>query len=131
MNYSNHPITKDYRQHLRRDETPYERILWKHLKCRQIDGFKFRQQHGYGPFVLDFYCPALRLRIEVDGSVHDTEEARLKDEDRTFFLNQNRIRVIRFRNEEIEKNISEVIRKIKECIQQIKNTSLQTPNPLT
>ena len=130
MNYSNHPITKEYRQLLRRNETPCERILWKYLKCKQIDGFKFRQQHGYGPFVLDFYCPALRLCIEVDGSVHDTEETRLKDKDRTAFLNENRIKVIRFRNEEIESNVSEVIRRIKECVQQIKKTSVQTPNPL-
>jgi very-short-patch-repair endonuclease len=131
MNYSNHPITKDFRRRLRSEETPNERKLWKYLKSRQLDGYKFRQQHGYGPYVLDFYCPKLRLCIEVDGNVHDTEEVKQKDEERTEFLNQNRITVIRFKNEEIETNITEVIRRIKECFQQIVKSHVQTPIPLT
>ena len=117
---------------LRKTDTPCERIMWSHLKGRQISGYKLRQQHGFGPFVMDFYCPSLRLCIEIDGEVHNTVEARMKDEDRTQFLNQNRIIVIRFRNEEVENNIDNVINRIKECIQSIeRKTLVQTPNPLT
>ena len=109
MNYSNHLVTKEYRQLLRKEATPSERIIWKRLQKRQIDGYKFRQQHGMGPYVLDFYCPELRLCIEVDGEIHDLPENKEKDRERTIFLNQNRIEVIRFRNEEINENIEDVI----------------------
>ena len=101
---------------LRKTETPTERILWKYLRNKQLDGYKFRQQHGYGPYVLDFYCPSLRLCIEVDGEVHDTPECKEKDEARTEFLNDNRIKVLRFRNEEIEKDIDNVLKRIRDEI---------------
>ena len=81
-----------------------------------MDGYKFRQQHGFGIYIMDFYCPELRLCIEVDGAVHDSPEAMQNDKDRTLFLNQHRIKVIRFRNEEIESDIESVIQRIKEYI---------------
>ena len=121
MNYSNHPAIKEYRQLLRREETPTERMLWKHLRGKQLDGYRFRQQHGFGPYILDFYCPSIRLGIELDGSVHDTPEAQQKDVDRTEFLNQNHIHVIRFRNEEVEEDIGSVLDKIRIYINNIIN----------
>ena len=116
MNYSNHPITKEYRQLLRKTETPSERMLWKYLRRKQLDGYRFRQQHGFGPYILDFYCPKLRLCIELDGEVHDSPEVKQKDFDRTLFLNQNRISVLRFRNEDVEQDIETVLEKIKAYI---------------
>jgi len=116
MNYSNHPVTKEYRQLLRRTETPMEKKLWRYLKGKQLDGYRFRQQHGFGPFVLDFYCPTLRLCIEVDGDVHEERKVIEKDIDRTAFLNDNRIRVLRFRNEEVEEEIDKVLDKIRTFI---------------
>ena len=95
MHYSNHPVTKEYRQILRRTTTPTENMLWRRLKGKQLDGLRFRQQHGYGPYVLDFYCPSLRLCIELDGNIHDEEQVRLKDEERTEFLLEQRIHVLR------------------------------------
>ena len=121
MNYSNHPATKEYRQLLRREEIPTERMLWKHLRGKQLDGYRFRQQHGFGPYILDFYCPSIRLGIELDGSVHDTPEAQQKDVDRTEFLNQNHIHVIRFRNEEVEEDVGSVLDKIRIYINNIIN----------
>ena len=134
MNYSNHPATKEYRQLLRKTETPTERMLWKKLRGKQLDGYRFRQQHGFGPYVLDFYCPALRLCIELDGGIHDEEVTRQKDEDRTDFLRQNRIQVVRFKNEEVEQNIDNVLDRIRDFINTSINLELvvvQTPNPLT
>ena len=116
MNYSNHPVTKEFRQHLRREETPTECMLWKRLRSKQLDGFRFRQQHGFGPYVLDFYCPKLRLCIELDGSVHDSDEQQQRDAERTMFLNQNRIKVIRFKNEEVEEDIEKVLSTIRKYI---------------
>ena len=116
MNYSNHPATKEYRQLLRKTETPMERKLWHYQKEQQLDGYKFRQQHGFGPYVLDFYCPRLRLCIELDGGIHEDPQVKLKDEIRTEFLNENRIKVIRFSNEEVEKNINSVLNIIRAFI---------------
>ena len=133
MKYSNHPVTKEYRQLLRKTETTSERILWKKLRGKKLDGFRFRQQHGYGPYILDFYCPALRLCIELDGEVHEQERVKLKDEDRTSFLRQQRIHVLRIKNEEVETNIEEVLKKIRNYINSINRDSevVQTPNPQT
>ncbi|MFH2018681.1 MAG: DUF559 domain-containing protein [bacterium] len=61
---------KIIRQNLRNNVLMPERILWKYLKNKQF-GFKFRRQHGIGKYVVDFYCPELKLIVEVDGRVHD------------------------------------------------------------
>ena len=133
MNYSNHPATKEYRRLLRMTETSTERMLWKRLRGKQLDGYRFRQQHGFGPYVLDFYCPSIRLSIELDGGVHNDEKVKQKDEERTVFLKQNRIQVLRFRNEEVEQNIEYVLERIKDFILSINQgqEGVQTPNPLT
>ena len=128
MNNSNHPVTKEIRQLLRKTETPTERILWKYLRKKQLDGYRFRQQHGYGPYILDFYCPELKLCIELDGKVHDLPTIQQKDKDRTEFLNENKIYVLRFRNEEIEQNIEKVLSDIRNYIHEhIKNNPLFRP----
>ena len=130
MNYSNHPVTKDFRRQLRHDETPMERKLWKYLRNKQLDGLRFRQQHGFGPYIMDFYCPSIRLCIELDGEVHNTVEQQAKDADRTVFLNQNRIYVLRLTNEEVDADIQGVLEKIRMFINGL-GVLVQTPNPLT
>lgn len=92
--------------------TPSERILWKYIRGKQLDGWRFRRQHGFGPYVLDFYCPTLKLCIEVDGNIHLIDEIKQKDDDRTIFLEKNGIRVIRFTNEEIEKDVNSVLERL-------------------
>lgn len=61
---------KSLRQKLRNNATPTERLLWSLLSKRQIHGYKFRRQYGIRRWVVDFYCPALRLGIEIDGDSH-------------------------------------------------------------
>src|SRR5262245_41713539 len=85
-------------QQLRRELTPAERVLWKALCSRQVAGLRFRSQHAVGPFVLDFYCPAAHLVIEVDGAIHDQQAD--QDAARTEHLEAYGYRIIRFRNEE-------------------------------
>ena len=87
-------------------------MLWLRLKGKQIEGLKFRRQHGVGPFVLDFYCPELRLGIELDGKVHDTYEAYEYDTMRTRFLNENRILILRYKNEVVYQNIEAIVEDI-------------------
>ena len=116
MKLSNEPYNKDFRRQLRHDMTDAERLLWKRLCRKQLDGWKFRRQHGLGDFVMDFYCPIIKLCIEVDGGIHDEPDVHQKDERRTEFLEKQGIRVLRFKNEEIENNIDDVVNRIKEYI---------------
>ena len=132
MHFSNDPYNKELRQQLRRESTPYENILWRRLQKRQVSGLKFRRQHGYGPYVLDFYCPTIRRCIEVDGEIHDSPEAKKHDCERTAFLEQEGITVIRFRNEEIGNNVESIVEKKKTFINSIdwRVRYVKTPNPL-
>ena len=114
MSYSNPIESKEFRQQLRKEATPCERILWHYLRGRQLDGLKFRQQHGFGPYVMDFYCAGLKWCIEVDGEIHDTMEQKEKDDDRTCFFEQHGITVTRIRNESIEKDVRRVIELLKQ-----------------
>jgi very-short-patch-repair endonuclease len=90
---------KTLRQSLRNNATATEAILWRALKGKQVDGLKFRRQFGLGPYVLDFYCPEIRLCIELDGEVHKSYEQSQYDEIRTRFMASNNIKVIRFEND--------------------------------
>lgn len=89
-----------------------ELILWERLKGKQMLGFRFRPQHPIDIFIADFYCHPLKLVIEVDGGIHKTKEQREYDIGRTGELNAWGIEVIRFTNEEIENDISQVLKEI-------------------
>ena len=117
MHNSNLPYDKAFRQQLRRESTPCEHILWKLISGRQINGLKFRRQHGFGPYVMDFYCPEIKLCIEVDGTVHESEEAKRRDAERTEFLNSQGIKVFRLQNQEVEDNVANAVGRIKDFIE--------------
>jgi very-short-patch-repair endonuclease len=101
---------------LRRDMTTAERKLWRVLQRRQMDGLSFRRQHPLGRCFLDFYCPALRLAIEVDGGQHNDERVRARDDRRTLWLEAEGVTVLRFWNNQVLENIEgvweEIARKI-------------------
>lgn len=93
---------KELRRKLRTHGTIAEATLWQMLKSRQIEGFKFRRQFGIGPYILDFYCPELRLCIELDGQPHFTPEGYEYDLHRTEYLNRfHGIQVMRFENKDV------------------------------
>jgi very-short-patch-repair endonuclease len=93
---------KELRRILRTHGTIAEATLWQMLKSRQIEGFKFRRQFGIGPYILDFYCPELRLCIELDGQPHFTPEGYEYDLHRTEYLNRfHGIQVMRFENKDV------------------------------
>lgn len=99
------------RRELRNNTTPQEVTLWSKLKNSQF-GVKFRRQHGIGNYVADFYCPAKKLVIEIDGSQHFKEESKIYDKTRTQFIQAAGMKVLRFTNAEINTNIEGVIMKI-------------------
>lgn len=112
---------KPLRRHLRNNSTSAEATLWNHLKGSQLAGKKFRRQHSVGFYILDFYCPAERLCIELDGAEHFTVSGMAYDEERTLFLKSLNIRVLRFENKEVFEALDSVLDRIK--------LVLTTPNP--
>ena len=96
---------------LRNNATHAETILWGYLKTKP-HGFKFRRQHPYAIYILDFYCHALKLVIEVDGGIHKVPEVKLNDKQRQDLLQTNGLIVLRFQNELIITKLEEVIREI-------------------
>ena len=79
---------------LRRNMTPAEVVLWQTLRGSRL-GYKIRRQHPFGPYVLDFYCAAAKLAIEVDGSVHATEPQSAHDHSRDRYLIRHGVRTLR------------------------------------
>jgi len=117
MNYFyNDPKSKSRRQSLRTNQTPAEKIIWSIIRNRQIAGLKFLRQYGVGPYILDFYCPATRVGIEVDGGQHAENKNAENDARRTAFLKTQEISIIRFWNNEVLENPEGVYEKLKEFI---------------
>ena len=107
-------------QFLRRNETKAEKLLWEKLRNNQLGGLKFRRQHPVNIYIADFYCHKFKLIIELDGDYHNQEEQKQKDEVRTEVLRLNGLKIIRFKNEEVEQDINQVLITIKNKIEQLK-----------
>ena len=107
-------------QFLRRNETIAEKLLWDKLRNNQLEGLKFRRQHPVNIYIADFYCHKFKLIIELDGDYHNQEEQKQKDEVRTEVLRLNDLKIIRFKNEEVEQDINQVLTTIKNKIEQLK-----------
>ena len=86
---------------LRQTATDAERVLWRLLRGEGFASWKFRRQHRFGPFVLDFYCAAMQLAIEVDGGQHFEAATAAADAQRTQYLNARGVRVLRFTDTQI------------------------------
>lgn len=97
---------------LRKAQTQAEAVLWEKLRNRRLGGFKFRRQHPYEVFILDFYCIEAKLGIEVDGADHQGEENQEYDKDRTEILGEEGIKIIRFWNSEVKGDLEGVVEKI-------------------
>ena len=121
LNFSKHSLgsiagIKSKAKELRKYPTASETKLWKYLRKEQLDGMQFRRQHPYGIYILDFFCFKANLAIEVDGAIHLQQKE--YDQERSRFIESTGVKVIRFRNEEIENSIEQVIERIREAVKQ-------------
>jgi leucyl-tRNA synthetase len=97
----------------RKESTNAEDILWQEVRGSKL-GFRFRRQHYIDNFIVDFICLEKKLIIEIDGAYHETFEQIEKDNERTLLLEQKyNFKVIRFTNDEIEKDLDNVLINIK------------------
>ncbi|KAA3602043.1 MAG: endonuclease domain-containing protein [Calditrichaeota bacterium] len=122
---NNKKYLKEARRELRNNSTQAEKRLWIYLKNSQLEGRKFRRQHSFGSFILDFYCPSEKLAIELDGKIHFNEENFTYDQQRTKILNSYGIKVLRFENKMIFENLQGVLEKIKMNFKVLSSTELE------
>ncbi|WP_424094897.1 endonuclease domain-containing protein [Moorena producens] len=110
------PLLKERAKQLRKNMTPGELTLWKHLKGKQMCGYDFDRQRAIDQFIVDFYCKKLMLAIEIDGSSHDSEEAQERDAERQARLESLGVRFLRFQEEEVCGQVEGVLRVIEDWI---------------
>jgi len=111
-------VTKEKLQRareLRRDMTSAEKILWQELRANKL-GVHFRRQQIIAGFIVDFYCHKAGLVVELDGSVHKKNEQKVSDVERDKALNKLGLQIVRFKNEEVVKNLPHVVEQIREIV---------------
>ena len=98
---------------LRREMNAAEQVLWQELRANKL-GVHFRRQQIIAGFIVDFYCHKAGLVVEVDGDIHDMQQE--EDVRREKALSEMGLRVVRFKNDEILKNLSVVMGRIRKLI---------------
>ena len=114
------PIMFELAKDLRKNMTAAEIVLWCYLKAG-VNGLKFRRQHPLGIYIIDFYCHKLKLIIEVDGNIHDTDKIKLYDAERESNLVNEGYSIIRFSNDQVLKDINSVLTAINTHTQNLIN----------
>jgi very-short-patch-repair endonuclease len=114
---------------LRKKATEVERILWRHLRNRNFAGYKFRRQHPLDCYILDFYCPAAKLAIELDGGGHNYRAGQVRDRTRSELLARRGIIVLRFWNHQVRQELDSVLQAIWFALQE-RCQDKPSPNPL-
>jgi very-short-patch-repair endonuclease len=114
---------RGFARQLRHESTDCERLLWQRLRNRQLGDLKFRRQYPLPPYVLDFYCAALCLAVELDGGQHFSDEAQHKDAERSRYLERHGVRVLRFSNREVLMQMPEVLAEI------LRQADIAAPHP--
>ena len=98
---------------LRKNMTLPEKKMWNFLKTKPM-GYKFRRQHPFGIYILDFYCHMKKLSIEVDGKNHEKKTQIIYDQERTLFIRELKVLELRYRNEEVLTNFDKIEKDILE-----------------
>jgi very-short-patch-repair endonuclease len=94
--------------------TDAERLLWRHLRAKQLEGAKFRRQEPIGRYIADFVCFSHRLVIELDGGQHAQPREQSRDQQRDAWLEEQGFKVIRFWNNDVMRNIEGVVETIRQ-----------------
>ena len=108
-----------YRKELRNALTPAEAFLWTQLKKGQLSGKKFRRQYSAGPYILDIFCPEVRLAVELDGAPHFNVIGAELDAKRDRYLEEQGILVLRFENREVFEDLEYVLGVIRKNFERI------------
>ena len=103
------------RQALRGHATEPEQQVWAKLRKEQM-GVKFRRQHGIGHYIVDFYCPARQIVIEIDGESHFSEQGKQYDQQRDAYLQGVGLRVLRFTNTQVMQELEGVFTMIQKAV---------------
>ena len=106
------PKLKPQARFLRKTMTEAEKLLWSHIRKKQLKEVQFHRQRIIGDYIVDFYCHQARLAIEVDGRQHLEDDVAGQDRIRDDYLNTIGIQVLRFSNHEILNNIEDVLKRI-------------------
>ena len=114
---------------LRKRMTEAERVLWKVLRGKRLEGLKFRRQEPIGPFIVDFVCFERKLIVEADGSQHYHGEQKSKDAERDRWLHEQGFEILRFNNTEIMSSTEGVILNVLEHAS-ARSSASQAPSPL-
>ena len=115
------------RRELRKSLAPAEALLWTRLRNKQVHGYKFRRQYGIGSYVVDFYCPELKLALEIDGRSHLGEEAADRDLARQAWIEQFGIHFLRFSDTEVLRSIDAVVEYVGMTCQEVAAGGCPTP----
>jgi very-short-patch-repair endonuclease len=117
----------DFARELRHRMTDAEALLWRPLRNRQLAGVKFRRQHPFPPYVLDFYCHDHKLVVEIDGGQHNEDAGQRHDARRDAFLAEHGLRVLRFWNHDVLQQTEAVLEAIFQAI--VEQRSPSSPSP--
>jgi len=118
MFYDATPNSFEKARCLRSNTTKHEQMPWEYLRKNRILGVRIKRQHPIGTYIADFYCHAAKLVIELDGVSHNSADQKLYDKERTFNLKLDGLKVIRFSNEQIVKDLNNVIAEITKEVQE-------------
>ena len=97
------------RQYLRNNMTKAEVVLWSKLKGKQLNGLKFRRQCSINNYVVDFYCPELKLAVDIDGDVHAYNSRIVYDKQRQKEIEALGIKVLRYTNTDVVQNMEGIL----------------------
>lgn len=100
----------EFARKLRQEQTDAENLLWSHLRAYRLGGLKFRRQQPIGPYVVDFFCPEMKLVVELDGGQH--QERISYDQERDAWLQVEGYTVLRYWNNEVIGNLAGVLENI-------------------
>src|SRR3990167_7903510 len=103
---------KSFSRELRTGMTDAEQLLWKYVRRKQLCDIQFYRQKPIGNYIVDFYAPAVKLVVEIDGGQHFLDEGLRKDHKRDVYLSSLNLKVLRFDNWQILKSVGDVLNEI-------------------
>ena len=115
---------KEKRRKLRQYQTNAEELVWRVLRNMQMLGYKFKRQYSVDHFVIDVYCPELKLAVEIDGESHNNPEQREYDIKRQKYLEEFNIKFVRIKDEELLGNPNKAFKTIEDSIKLLEKKKL-------